>query len=54
MPKNVTHWLSFDLDTTTKIKKALHCKFQKYGYKLSFRVNNTSETDACWEFLQRA
>ena len=44
-------WLSYGLDTATKIKQALICEFQKYGMELSFRDINTSETDACLEFL---
>ena len=44
-------WLSYGLDTTTKIKQALICEFQKYDLKLSFRDINTSENNACIVFL---
>ena len=39
-------WLSYGLDTTTKIKQALICEFQKYDLELSFRKVNTSENNA--------
>ena len=44
-------WLSYGLDTTTKLKQALICEFQEYDIELSFRDINTSENNACFEFL---
>ena len=44
-------WLSYGLDTTTTIKQALICEFQKYDLELSFRDINTSENNAGLEFL---
>ena len=45
-------WLSYDLDTTTKMKQqALICEFQKYDQELSFRKVNTSENNVCIVFL---
>ena len=43
--------LSYGLDTTTKIKQALICEFQKYDLELSFRKVNTSENNAWRVFL---